>query len=1375
MAGSIFITGKAVSHHFLRMTTIMDAWQKKGNSTDDQSRHPLSSPQQEIWFDQQLHPDVPSHTIAGHVQIDGPIDPAMFEQALRLLTERHDALRIALVSDGQDELPMQTVAGENAATCPFHDFSTADDPHQAAKTWMQAQVVRPFDLNGNALFRFALLKISDDCWLWFRQCHLMILDAWSMGLITQSLADVYTCLCQGRQVQTVAPSCLRFAEADRTYVESLRYEADRQYWLEKYQTVPDALFAPRHPSRSPDQMPTSIRRTLSLTQPLHGQLTELAKICQATRFDLILGTLYVYFSRIGQTEEWVVGVPANRPGVDFRETVGSLTGLNAARFSFGTALSFKALVRGMREVSEQDQRHQSFPISDLNRALELHKQGRRQLFDVSLSYERHPHAHFGPCETRHATNLSHDSAPIPLTLRMRECADQMDVDVVGNLAYMEAAEIERMPARLMMMVEHLLDHDHMDAPISAIPLLTEEETRQLLAWSQTETDYPRDRTIAELFQSQVESTPERIATVFEGHHLSYQKLNVQANRLAHDLIAVGVTADTLVGICVERSLEMLIGLIGILKAGGAYLPLDPEYPRERLQFMVEDASLGVLLSQGHLLERLPASVGSRVILLDDDGERRMVPCSDENPVTRSAPENLAYVIHTSGSTGRPKGVSLPQAALVNLLCWQSRQHGLDRAENTLQFTTLNFDVSFQEIFDTLLIGGRLVLVDEETRRDAGALLECLSKQRVERLFVPFVMLQHLAQQVEAGGHDAPMLRNVITAGEQLRVTPALRALFDTLPRCRLHNHYGPSESHVVTALTLPSDRDAWTHLPPIGRPIANIRIHILDAYHQLQPLGVPGELCIAGVGLARGYLNRPELTAEKFVEVECLGRTERVYKTGDLARWLPDGNLECLGRTDHQVKLRGFRIELGEIESVLSQHRSVRESVVKLCGTDHDRRLAAYVTVSDERPSGTDGDSATDVPSLTTELRGWLRERLPEHMIPAHLTMLDQMPLTPNGKIDRQSLPAPEPFTSVRYEPPRDPTDLRMVQIWEELFDVRPIGITDNFFELGGSSLLALRLMSQIHHAFEKRLPLSALFQGPSIAELVGIIRQDTPTTWPTLIPIQPHGDRPPLFCFPGSGGNVLYLHPLAAHLGKRQPCYGLQSPGLDGETSPPATTEAMAALHLKELKSVQPQGPYFFLGHCFGGQVAFELTRQLEQQGERVAVLVILDVTAPTLEEEEDATRNWSETFWLLYFLELLEKETDVTFDLTQEMLESQETLDQRYELAMRRIKQRDVYFTATAESDQLRAMVRIFKANIRAYINYRFPGVINAPIVLFRAQDQVWGEDDTLGEDWNWGQCTSGEMQVRWTPGTHVNMLSEPHVKDFAAQLRHLLDSKA
>jgi amino acid adenylation domain-containing protein len=599
-------------------------------------------------------------------------------------------------------------------------------------------------------------------------------------------------------------------------------------------------------------------------------------------------------------------------------------------------------------------------------------------------------------------------------------------------------------------------------------------------WNDTHTKYP-DKCIHQLFSEQVQRTPQNIALQFDCETLTYEQLNNRANQLADYLITLGVKPDVLVGLCVERSIDMIVGLLAILKAGGAYVPLDPSYPQERLAYMLSDSQASVLLTQNSFLDYLPKH--EKVVCLDKD--MITVPFLEEisNISTDVKPENLAYVIYTSGSTGKPKGVAMSNRSLVNLLMWQIENGIANRDAKTLQFSPISFDVSFQEIFSTLCAGGTLVLIPDDVRRDAIALLKLLTEQKIERLFLPFVALQQLAEVAASSDYLPVSLREIITAGEQLQMTTALTNFLTRLPNCTLQNQYGPSETHVVTAFALePStDTQRFSSLPPIGRPIANTQIYILNSHHQPVPINVPGELYIGGVGLASGYLNLPELTKEKFIPIPYSllpAPCPLLYKTGDLARYLPDGNIEFLGRIDNQVKIRGFRIELGEIETALTAHPQISEAVVMLReDIPGKKRLVAYVA------------ETLHIKSQQNILRDFLKQELPEYMVPSVFVFLDALPLTPSGKIDRRRLPVPSVSHDLEsFVPPRTPTEENLAQIWQEVLGLEQVSIHDNFFECGGHSLLATQVISRLRQNWKIELPLRRLFEKPTVAQLAASI-----------------------------------------------------------------------------------------------------------------------------------------------------------------------------------------------------------------------------------------------------------------------------------------------
>ena len=736
---------------------------------------------------------------------------------------------------------------------------------------------------------------------------------------------------------------------------------------------------------------------------------------------------------------------------------------------------------------------------------------------------------------------------------------------------------------------------------AALPLVTDGERRKLLEeWNNTKAEYPHDLCVHQLLEAQAERTPESVAVVCRDQQLTYGELNARANRLAHYLVKRGVGAEVPVGICLERSLELAVALQGVLKAGGACLPLDPKYPKERLAYMQEDSKAPVVLIQPSLTSEFTGAT-SQVVCLSP-GLESIAQEPQNNLDSGVKPHNLAYAIYTSGSTGRPKGVLLTHRGLVNHHMAAVKLYGLKPSDRVLQFSSISFDIAVEEIFPTWVVGGSVVLWSEGMSLDPSEFLRWIRQQSVTVLDLPTAYWHELVYALPELEEGLPVsLRLVIVGGEKASADAFRSWRKCAGERVRWINTYGPTEASVIATAYEPGKQEMLTELP-IGRPIANVRVYILDSHQQPVPIGVHGELYIGGDGVARGYLNQPELTAEKFVPDPFSSEPNaRMYKTGDLAQYRPDGNIEFRGRTDHQVKIRGYRVELGEIESLLDKHPCVREAVVEVReSASGDKCLVAYVV-----PSSTPPPTAGD-------LRAFVKQTLPEYMVPSAFVELREMPLTPNGKIDRRALPAPERSVLWPEEEPRAPRDRlesQLVAIWEEVLGIRPIGVQQNFFDLGGHSLLAVRLVHRVGKALGKNLPIATLLEAPTVERLAGFLRQGgSSLRWSSLVPIQTGGSRPAFFCVHGLGGTVMRFHALARHLGADQPVYGLQAQGLDPALPCHNTVEDMTTHYLMEVRSVQPQGPYYFGGYSFGGLVAIEMARQLLREGEEPRVVALFD-----------------------------------------------------------------------------------------------------------------------------------------------------------------------
>jgi amino acid adenylation domain-containing protein len=735
---------------------------------------------------------------------------------------------------------------------------------------------------------------------------------------------------------------------------------------------------------------------------------------------------------------------------------------------------------------------------------------------------------------------------------------------------------------------------------SCILTETEEERRKILIeWNQTACDYPREKCLHELVAAQAQLVPERVAVIWKDQQLSYREFNSRANQLAHYLSERGVGPSAKVAICLNPSLDFAVAVLAVLKSGAACVPLDPKYPQERLAYMLHDVGARVLITERGILSD-DASAGCQLLFLAEKSDA-LDTWPTNNPTPSVTTSDIAYVIYTSGSTGKPRGVLLPHAGLVNYTFNMARVYSMSPDDRVLQFCSVSFDIAVEELFIAWLSGAALVMKSDEMPLAVPEFLYWIERQGITVLDLPTAYWHEWMHQISELGNPAPeRLRLVIVGGEKVSAKAYAAWAGAVGRRVRWVNTYGPTEGSIAaTAYEPKSDTDTIPENVPIGRPVANVRVYLLDP--QLNPVavGVAGELHIGGVGVARGYLNRPELTAEKFIsDPFSTDPDARLYKTGDLARYLPSGEIEFVGRTDDQVKIRGFRVELGEIEVALAKHPALREvAVVAREDEAGDKHLVAYVV------------PAPEAEITTSELRRYLQRQVPEHMVPSAFMVLPAMPLTPNGKIDRRGLPAPEAEVSGETTAATDVLESQLVKIWEDVIGKKPIGIRDDFFELGGHSLLAAKLMYRTGQMLGKNLPLAMLVESPTIEQLAAALRQDGWSHhWSSLVPIQPGGSEPPFFCIHGVGGNAIGFHELGRRMGPDYPFYGLQSQGLDGKHPCHTGIAEMAAHYIGEIRSVHPEGPYFVGGFSFGGLVAYEMAQQLRAGGQEVGLLVLFD-----------------------------------------------------------------------------------------------------------------------------------------------------------------------
>ncbi len=1314
---------------------------------------PLSFAQQRLWFIDQLEPGNSAYNIPAAIRLRGPLNLPALEQSLNEIVKRHESLRTTFAMvDGR---PTQVIAPALMIKLPVVDLRKLAEAEREieVRRLVTDAAERPFDLSQGPLVRVALLRLGDEEYVGLLTMHHIVSDGWSTGILIREMARLYVAYSSGQSLSLpeLPIQYADFAHWQRQWLQGEVLETQLAYWKQQLAGAPSLLELSTDHPRPVLQTFRGAHQSVMLPRTLTEGLKALGRQEGVTQFMTFLAAFKVLLYRYTSQDDLIVGTPiANRNRLEIEGLIGCFVNALVMRTDLSGNPSFRDLLRRVREVCLGAYGHQDLPFDRLVEELRLKRDlSRNPLFQVMFVLQNASmRAVELPGLTLSPVEADSETAHFDLTLVVVDADQGLTASFVYNTDLFEAATIVRMLGHFQILLEAMVTDP--EQRLSGLPLLTDAERQQLLVeWNDTKTDNPRDLCVHQLFEAQAQRTPDAIAVGFEHEQLTYEELNRRSNQLAHYLRTLNVGPEVLVGICIERSLEMVIGLLGILKAGGAYVPVDPAYPKERVALMLKDAQVPVLLTQKRLTAGLP-ECEARVISLDSDWEA-ITSESGENPISATTPENLAYVIYTSGSTAQPKGVLVSHGSIADHCRSAQRYYELDASDGVLQFASLSFDVSLEEILPTLIVGAKLVVMGTDVWHP-GEFHQKISEFGLTVLNLPSAYWQELARQWADVPELVPNIqpRLFIVGGDTM--SPDGLNLWQRTPlhSVRLLNAYGPTETTITATAFELSPRlceNRTFQRIPIGRPLANREIYILDSYGNPVPVGVPGELHIGGVSLARGYLNRPELTAEKFVPNPFSEEPgARLYKTGDLARYLPDGNIEFLGRVDHQVKIRGFRIELGEIEAALDQHPAVREAVV-LAPEDApgEKRLVAYV-VADRDP----------VPT-TTDLRSFLKEKLPEHMVPALFVLLDALPLMPNGKVDRRALPAPDrtrPELDKEFVAPRDDLELQLAQIWEEVLGIRPVGVRDNFFELGGHSLLAVRLFALIEKRLGRKLPLTTVFQGATVEHLASLLRQQAkPGPQSSLVAIKPDGSKRPLFLVHPAGGHVFPYIYLAQHLDADQPCYGLQARGLEEGQEPHTRIEDMAAYYIEAMQTVQPAGPYLLGGWSMGGVVAFEMAQQLHAQGERVALLALLDGRIPTADEtfpEEDyeavllVERYFGISFGPMESLAQLPKDEQLAF-----MLEQAKSAG---------------LVPAEIDVSEARRFVDLLKSDLRATQNYAlhlYPG----RIALFKASEELAGTspDPTLG----WSEWASAGVEVHLVPGNHANLVYEPHVEVLAEKL--------
>jgi enterobactin synthetase component F len=1192
---------------------------------------PLTTAQRGLWFSQKITPDA-IMSIAEAIEICGAIKPEIFQQALHQVVAEAEQLRVRVIE--QDARPRQVLRSVYEGDFPYVDMSREADPRAAIETWMMDELTRPIDLANDPLWVSALLKTADDHYFWYHRAHHIACDGYGGGLVARRLAEVFTAYAAGREP---APNLFctveEVVEAETGYRNSRRFQRDREYWLQQLADLPEAVTLSR--SRRRHSLNSNLlRSTGRLSAETARQLAELGKSAGISLPQLLISLIAAYYHRATGASDLVFGMPVSgRISAALRRAVSVCANMVPIRLTFTPEMTASELFPQVSRRVVEALRHQQYRYEDLRRDLGLIGQDQNiawlginiEPFDYRLNFD-------GATAILH--NLSNSSAEdLVVFVYDRGTDEGLRFDLDANPSLYGVAELDEHRRRLTRLVEQVLANP--DTPLRQLDILGDEERHRLLAgWNHT-AGALQDTGLPALVAQWAAATPDAPAVVFEDTVLSYRQLHDRSVRQARHLLANGVKPGDIVAVALPRSEQLLIALLAIMRTGAAYLPLDLDGPVERMSLVLDDALPAALIAQPQVHSHFARG---NITLLQPEHLDAPLSGAAEDP-DLSAPERTAYVLYTSGSTGRPKGVEVTHCNLRNFLEGMQRQLMPTASDRFLAMTNLIFDIAGLELYLPLSAGACVVIASSEAVRNPPVLAHLIRQSGANFIqttpSVWRILLASSAMKLD-GVH-------VLVGGESLSAELAARLKGMA---ARVTQFYGPTETTVwSTAFEL---EDVGADPPPIGRPILNTQVYVLDEDRQPVPTGAIGELYIGGAGVAKGYLRRPKLTEERFLVNPFTDDGSRMYRTGDLVRWTGDGLLEFIGRSDDQVKVNGHRVELGEIESLLLQHATVAEAAVAAHrDPDGAISLAAYLVAQSGELINIDS------------LRIFLAGRLPNSMIPATFMVLDTMPLTPSGKLDRKALPIPERASRNLHAEPVTPVGKKLAALWQQVLRVERVGLHDNFFELGGDSLKAAEMAAHFPAWFEMELPLGSLFEAPTIAALEALIERlgsEYVDPLSIVLPLRKSAktEQRPLFCVHPIIGVSMGFSSLLRYLDPMIPVYGLQSRGLRGSVSLPGSIEEIAADYLTQIRHIQPEGPYRLIGRSLGGLIAHSIAAQMQSQDLQVELLAMIDTYVFTSGEFAPSRTEAEEVQAALSFLDihLLPENTPQTLQELNEFL---------------------------------------------------------------------------------------------------------------------------
>jgi amino acid adenylation domain-containing protein len=1305
---------------------------------------PMSRRQEASWKREQTEDTRATCIVPVLFRLQGSVNRPALEQSLGDIVLRHEVLRTAYYGEHFESV----VKPEYSVFVSMFDLRSHPENEREflAQQIAREESSRAFDLAQDRMLRASLLQLQDHEHLLVLIAHDIAYDGVSAELTLRELAILYNARITGRPL-SLPDLPIQYSDLTRVQLDSERAKDRDQhlaYWKRLLADSPNVIPLSTDRPRPPCRTSWIARERLLLSNSWIERLMSFGEDQEGLRA-VLLGAFQTLLHRYTGSEDLVVAIPFSCRTTETEHLIGPFTNLVALRTDFSGDPTFRELIEqihnGLREASH----HKDVTLEEVADALAVRSEvGCSPFSQVRFDFRDES------AELPEFLDLKVESLDFGVGISTFDLSLEITVQAGGLCCYLkydnhlfESSTIQRMLGHYQKLLDGAAGYP--DTPVSRLPILTEAERYlTLVEWNKTDAEFPQT-CVHQLFEEQVRRTPDAVALIYESQQLTYTELNARANRLANRLGTLGVGPDVMVAICIERSMELVVGLLAVLKAGGAYVPLDPNYPQERLAFQLTDLQEPVLLCRKVLGEKLAQHASS--VLPVEEWADATAGESPENPNPSVRPEHLAYVLYTSGSTGRPKGALISHRSLVNYLTWCATGYLAHQGSGSPVHTPIGFDLTITSLFPPLLAGRSVVLVREDPTLET--LADALSSG-------DFGLVKLTPSHLEALKHKPSLepskilSRMFVIGGEALK-GETVAYWRKHAPTVRMVNEYGPTEATVGCCVyEVPINRVPMSAVP-IGRPIPNVRLYVLDRHLQPVPIGVPGELHIAGVGLARGYHRRPELTAEKFILNPFDDDPEaRLYKTGDLVKYRPDGNLDFLGRLDYQVKIRGNRIELSEIEAAITECEGIREAVVTAQkGAAGDLRLVAYM-VADQSTTLKDD-----------QIRTLLKRKLPEFMLPARFVVLPVFPQTRNGKIDRQALQAIDPVPEtgrVSSIAPRDLLEYRLLKIWEEVLSISPLGMDDNFFDLGGDSLRSIILLASIEDMLNRKVPLGVLYEAPTIARLAARLGDPNSLLAPLVLPIQPSGSSPPFLCV----GAFALFRPLAHKLGFDQPFLGVPLPEAR-ELTVPYRLEDVAAHCVKTIRATQVEGPYFVGGWSDEGVLAYEIAQQLRRQGQHVGLLVLFDAENPS--SHKNLSRKDAAFAGVFFICQWLKQQYRTLRHLRgREVIQSIRGLVAWRIYSMKQriwtIMYRSELRAGAAVSGQLLQIDRVLTFCVQHYDPQPYDG----PTLLFQKADRLTGR--YRDSQYGWGKVAN-KLQICEVPGDHTTMFVDPNVQVMGERL--------